>query len=159
MSEIEAEIEELFPPRAGGMVDSARKARTAQQAPQQAAPEFDGSRYDPVKVQLRIPEVASASTVVVAAAAGYNSTQRLTGEDGQRYWATVMTLDEPVVLCFSEAAAHDPRNAGNSAGMTAGGFALPVNTPLPIQTSAEIWVAATSSTPTRVSFYRQSFAG
>lgn len=156
---IERDIEALFPPKPGGLVDSTRKDRAAAAAgPPATAREYDGSYYDPVKVQLRIPEVASAGTAVVANATGYRSAQRIIGEDGQRYWATILALDEPVVLAFSETAAQDPRNAGNGPGMTAGGFVLPVGLALPIQATAEIWVAATSSTPGRVSFYRQSFA-
>ena len=153
-----SELDEQFPPRPGGMVDSARKAAAAAQAVPAAEAEFDGSTYDPVRVQLRVPEIASASTIVIATAAGYHSVQRLVGEDGQRGRAVVMTLDEPVIVCFSRVAADDPRNAVNAAGLPAGGFVLPVNVPLPLETAAEIWVAATSATPTRVSFIRQSFS-
>ena len=157
----EHEAEKLFPPRPGGLVDTARKARAAvdelaAQAPQQDAA---GARFDPVRTQLRVPEVASATTIVVATgAANTAAVQRLAGTDGQRYKAVVMTLDEAVIVCFSRAAAEDPRNASNAAGMSAGGFVLPVNVPLPVDTTAEVWVAATSSTATRVSFIRQSYS-
>ena len=155
-----SELDEQFPPRPGGMVDAARKqAALAAAVPETQATDFDGSRYDPVKVQLRVPEIASASTIVIAAAAGYRSVQRLVGEDGRRGKAVVMTLDQPVIVCFSRVAADDPRNAVNAAGLPAGGFVLPVSVPLPVETASEVWVAATSATPTRVSFIRQSFAG
>lgn len=161
MSETEAHEHELFPPRPGGLVDTARKAAAdAERAAEAMAgvPDFAGARFDPVKVQLRVPEIASASTVVIAAAAGYNRVQRLVGEDGQRFRVTVMTLDQPVVLCFSRTAADDPRNAVNAAGLPAGGFVVPVNVPVTLETSAQVWAAASSATATRVSFVRQSFS-
>lgn len=153
------ETDEQFPPRPGGLVDSARKAAAAPPAAQaDTAQEFDGSHYDPIRTQLRVPEIASASTVVVSTTAGAKPVARILGEDGQRYKAIVMTLDQPVIVCFSRIAADDSRNAVNAAGLPAGGFVLPVNIPLPLDTSAEVFVAATSSTATRVSFIRQSFS-
>lgn len=149
--------DEQFPPVPGGMVDTARKAAAAQDAAPAAGQDFDGTQYSPVKVQLRVPEVASASTIVIANATGYHSVQKLIGEDGQRCKAVLLALDEPVIVCFNRPAADDPRNAVNAAGLSAGGFVLPVNVPLPLDTSAMIYVAATSATPTRVSFIRQSF--
>lgn len=151
--------EELFPPKPGGMVDSTRQAAQATPEVRQELTDFDGSAYDPVKVQLRQPEVASSGALVVSTGAGGTAVLRVIGEDGQRYHAVVMTLDQPVVVCFSRTAAEDPRNAGNVAGASAGGFVLPVNVPLPLNGTSEVWVAATSSTATRVSFLRESFAG
>lgn len=155
-----SDLEDLFPPTPGGKVDTARKQKEADQAQLAGTPEqdYDGSTYDPVKVQLRVPEVASAATIVVATGDSRGGVWRLVGQDGTRYFAVVMTLDEPVVLCFSQPSALDPRNATNAAGQSAGGFVLPVNVPVPVQSASEIWIAATSATASRVSFYRQSFS-
>lgn len=161
-----SETDELYPPKSGGMVDTARKQAAAAADVAGTAPEtdFDGGTFSPVRVQLRVPEVASSGTIVVATAAGYHNVQRLVGTDGQRSRVIVMTLDQPVIICFSRIAADDSRNAVNAAGLPAGGFVLlaPSATtpavPLPLDTVSEVWVAATSSTPTRVSFIRQSFS-
>lgn len=155
------ETDEQFPPVPGGMVDSARKqAATAAAVP--AGPDvtdFDGSQYVPIKVQLRVAEIASSSTIAIANATGYKSVQRLVGEDGQRGRTIVLTLDFPVIITFSRTAADDSRNAANAAGLPAGGFVLPVNVPLTLDTVAEVYATATNATPTRVSFIRQTFSG
>jgi hypothetical protein len=154
-TEIEHAAEELFPPKPGGAVDTARREREVQAVAEEH--DANDNTYDPVRVRLGVPDVASATTIVVATGDTTGGIRRLAGRDGERYWACVLTLDQPVVLCFSRAAAEDPRNAGNAAGQSAGGFVVPVGVPVPVQASSEIWVAATSSTATRVSFYRQSF--
>lgn len=72
--------------------------------------------------------------------------------------AVIMTLDEPVVISFSQQAAEDPRNAVNAAGLSANGFVLPVNVPVPVNTRSVIYCTATSSTATRVSVMAFSYS-
>lgn len=151
--------EELFPPVPGGMVDMARKRLAAEQEQlagieQEAGPPADG---DVVKVDVISPEVISARTFVVSTS--LNPVLRVLGFDGNRKRATIMTLDQPVVVSASLAGASDPQNASNAAGLPASGFVLPVNVPLVVQARGELYVAATSATATRVSVLAETYAG
>ena len=152
--------EELFPPIPGGMVDTARK-RAAAEADQLAA--FNEAEPAPVKPRLDVPvndhaaELARARTFSVSTTNG-NPIVQLLGRDELRRNAVVMTLDQPVVISFSQIAAEDPQNAVNAAGLPANGFVLPVNVPVPLNTRANIWCTATSSTATRVSIAAFTYA-
>lgn len=152
--------EELFPPRPGGMVDTVRKQRAAEQA--QAAALSDATVTLPA-VKIAVPvsdrgtELARARTFSVGTA-NSNPIVELLGRDLNRRSAVVMTLDEPVVIAFSQQAAEDPRNAVNAAGTSANGFVLPVNVPVPVSYQGVIYCTATSSTPSRVSVMAFSYA-
>lgn len=154
------DAEELFPPRPGGMVDTHRKRR---QAEQDQADALDQAEAAPASQRTEVPvrefgtELARARTFSVATG-GANPIVELLGQDLRRRYAVVMTLDEPVVISFSEQAAQDPRNAVNAAGLSANGFTLPVNVPVPVSSTSVIWCTATSSTPTRVSVMAFTYA-
>jgi hypothetical protein len=150
--------EDLFPPRPGGWVDTARRERAGQaRAVPDEGPLEQADAYDPVRTIGVRPDVLGASTVSVAA--GLNPVIRVLGADANRHRAVLLTLDEPVVVAVSMAQAGDPRNASNAAGQSAGGLVLPVNVPLVIEGTAEVWAAATSSTPTRVSAWTETYSG
>jgi hypothetical protein len=145
--------EDLFPPKPGGMVDTARKRAAAEASQLQALTEAEPTPVKPrndVPVNDRAAELARARTFSVSTT-GANPIAELLGRDDNRRNAVVMTLDEPVVISFSQQAAEDPRNAVNAAGLSANGFVLPVNVPVPLNTRSVIYCTATSSTPTRVS--------
>ena len=89
---------------------------------------------------------------------GANPVVELLGRDPDRRYAVILALDEPVVISFSEQAAQDPRNAVNAAGLSANGFTLPVNVPVPVNSTSVIQCTATSSTPGRVSVMAFSYA-
>lgn len=153
------DAEELFPPRPGGMVDTARKQKQAeadQAASLEGAGAPDARARNDVPVNDRAAELARARTFSVVT--GGNAIVELLGQDGMRRNAVVMTLDEPVVISFSQQAAEDPRNEVNAAGLSANGFTLPVNVPLTLNTRSIIYCTATSSTPTRVSVAAFSFS-
>ena len=151
------DAEKIFPPKPGGMVDTIRKEREKEKeavAAMSAKVSSRAARAIPVRTQE--PEVSGARTVVVST--GSNPVAQLLGADGNRKRAVLMALDEPVVITNGQAMAYDSRNAGNAAGMTAGGFVLPVNVPFVVESRAECWAAATSSTPTRVSVWTEGYA-
>lgn len=152
--------EELFPPKPGGMVHTARK-KMAADAEQAAALEHAAAapatpRLD-VAVNDHAAELARARTFSVSTA-NNNPVVELLGQDVNRRNAVVMTLDEPVVISFSQTAAEDPRNQVNAAGLSANGFTLPVNVPFTVNTRGVIYCTATSSTATRVSVAAFSYA-
>lgn len=151
--------EDLFPPKPGGMVDTARRkmaADTAQAETLASAEPAPGRPRLDVAVNDRAAELARARTFSVSTANG-NPVVELLGRDDQRRNAVIMTLDEPVVISFSQQAAEDPRNAVNAAGLSANGFTLPVNVPLSLSTRSVIYCTATSATATRVSVAGFSF--
>ena len=141
--------ETLYPPRPGGMVESARAQAAAESDQLQKILDY----LPEPKVKIDVPvmdrgaEFARARTFSIATGAN-NSTIELLGEDIDRKYAVLMTLDEPIVISFSEQAADDPRNAVNAAGLSANGFVLPVNVAIPVSYKGVIWGVATSSTPT-----------
>lgn len=151
--------EEMFPPKPGGMVDTIRKQRAAEQDQLAALAEapvslpFKGD----VPVNDHAAELARARTFSVATG-NNNPIVELLGRDNTRRNAVIMTLDEPVVISFSQQAAEDPRNAVNAAGTSANGFVLPVNVPVTVNTRSVIYCTATSSTATRVSVMAFSYA-
>jgi hypothetical protein len=157
MSDIDPEG--LFPPKPGGMVDTVRKQRAAEQDQLAtlagAEPAAVNSRMD-VPVRELGAELARARTFSVSTA-NNNPIVELLGADSARRYAVVMTLDEPVVLAFSQQAAEDPRNAVNDAGLSANGFVLPVGVPLPVSSTGVIYCTATSATATRVSVMAFSY--
>jgi len=145
--------EDMFPPRPGGMVETAR-ARMRAEAEQLAG--LEAAAPAPAAPRIGVPvrefacEFGRARTFSVATGGG-NPIVELLGADPQRRYAVVMTLDEPVVISFSQTAAEDPRNAVNGAGLSANGFVLPVNVPVPVPAGTVIYCTATSATPSRVS--------
>ena len=160
MTTVIDDAEALFPPKPGGMVDTARKRAQAESdqldAANAAIPAAGKPRND-VPVNDRAAELARARTFSVSTA-NNNPIVELLGRDDDRRNAVIMTLDEPVVISFSQQAAEDPRNAVNTAGLSANGFVLPVNVPVTLPTRSNIYCTALSSTATRVSVAAFSFA-
>jgi hypothetical protein len=159
MTDLLTDPEQLFPPKAGGMVDTARKraqAEADQLGALHAMPEPPGVNH-PIPVTQRGADLARSRTFSVSTG-GANPIVELLGQDLNRRSAVVLTLDEPVVISFSAQAADDPRNAVNAAGLSANGFVLPVNVPVTLPTRSVIYCTALSATPTRVSVAAFSFA-
>jgi hypothetical protein len=147
----EVDPETLFPPKPGGMVDQARQKAAADASQLASAPAPAPAPFrSEVAVNDRAGELARARTFSVSTG-NNNPIVELLGRDENRRNAVVMTLDEAVVISFSQTAADDPRNAANAAGLSANGFVLPVNVPLPLNTQSNIYCTALSGTATRVS--------
>lgn len=161
MTDILQDAEELFPPVPGGMVDTARKKQAADaqqlQGLAESAPAPVKDRLD-VAVNDHAAELGRARTFSVSTG-NNNPIVELLGRDDSRRNAVVMTLDEPVVISFSQTAAQDSRNAANAAGQSANGFVLPVNVPVTLNTRSVIYATATSATATRVSVMAFTYAG
>lgn len=152
--------EDIFPPVSGGMVDTARKQMAAEASQLDAlneAGETPGKSRFSVPVQSHGAELARARTFSVSTTNG-NPIVELLGRDDNRNHAVIMTLDEPVVISFAQTSAEDPRNAVNAAGLSANGFVLPVNVPVPLPAKGVIYCTATSSTATRVSVAAFSYS-
>lgn len=155
------DFEELFPPVPGGMVDTVRRQHADAQAHTSklgGLPSLESwsGRYAAIRVREMGAELARARTFAISTA-NNNPIVEALGQDINRKYAVIMTLDEPVVIAFSVQAADDPRNPVNAAGLEANGFVLPVNVPVPFTYQGGIWLVATSATATRVSVMAFSF--
>jgi hypothetical protein len=140
-------------PKAGGLVDSMRQAETVIiSQPEPTEPITD---YSPVRVDVISPEITSAQTLVID---NTMLSQQILGNDPNRHRAVIVALDEPVVLATSRANADDARNGSNAAGLGASGFVLPVNVLVEVKSRGPLWIAATSSTATRVSVLSETYA-
>jgi hypothetical protein len=133
-----------YHPAPGGMVDTARKAKaTAAQhaeggmtASGDAAP---AGRAVPVREALG--DVGSARVLVLAA----NQPQRqLLPRDLKRRAAVIIAVDNDVYITPDEGTASGI--AGTATALT--GFYLPKGTPIPIVSTAEFWVACTTTAST-----------
>jgi hypothetical protein len=82
---------------------------------------------------------------------GVNAVGQLLPRDYDRLEARILTIDEPVVLAQSKEMAENSLNAANAAGLPAVGAVLPIGIDRALRNCDEVWVAATSATPTRVS--------
>jgi hypothetical protein len=161
MTDILPDPEELFPPKPGGMVDTARKHAHAEASQVQALADAEPAtpRARPnLAVNDHAADLARARTFSVSTG-GSQVGVELLGRDDDRRNAVIMTLDEPVVISFGQSPAQDLRNQSNGAGLSANGFVLPVLVPVTLPTRSVIYCTATSSTPTRVSVASFSYSG
>lgn len=137
--------DELFPPRPGGLVDSARHGSTQEQ-PQETATVTDGPRpYTAVRVRPEPPDIAAARTITLSAA---NQVLPILGQDGQRRSAVLLAVDNAVYLATDLGLAQQV--AGGSTAE--GAFYLPAGIAIPVDTQGQVWVACTTvATSSRVS--------
>lgn len=143
--------EELFPPKPGGMVDTVRRQRQAEQ--DQAASLDDAvaaaapGDYTAVRVRISQPDLATARTVTLSSA---NPVAPLVPRDDQRRAAVVIAVDNDIWISANEGTANDL--AGTSGAGSA--FYLPAGIGFPFDTRAQLWVACTTtSASSRVSVF------
>lgn len=131
-------ITELFPPRPGGLVDSARRG-DGQQQPAETVTVTDGPvPYQAVRVRPEAPDIGTARTVTLSAA---NPVLPLLGQDAQRRTAVVLAVDNDVYLATDLGLAEQV-----AGGSTAGGvFYLPKGVPVTVASQAQYWAACTTT--------------
>ena len=144
------DAETLFPPKAGGMVDSARRKAQADADQLQAyndsvagAP-VAGSDYTAIRVRAEAPDTGVVRTITLTAA--YPVARLLPADPGRRS-AVILAIDADVYVSASQDLLN---GAYNTTTATQVGY-FPAGIALPIDNQAEYWVAATTtSTSTRV---------
>jgi hypothetical protein len=146
---IETSVEELFPARPGGLVDSARQQRAAAAAQGSSPAEIEAgpTPYPAVRVRVEAADVAPARTLTLSAA---NPVLRLLPYDALRRGSVVLAVDNDVYVSNVQGAVQ---NAVASGGDTAEGvFYLPAGIAIPFDTHAEMFVGVTTTAAsTRVS--------
>lgn len=141
--------ENLFPPKPGGMVDTARKRAQAESDQldaynSQAGAPVAASDYIAVRVR---PEAAGSGVIRTITLSSQYPVARLLPADPGRRGAVILAIDADVYVTGSQGLANDV--AGTAAASQAGYF--PAGIGLPIDNQAEWWVAATTTaTLTRI---------
>lgn len=106
-----------------------------------------------VKTQESEPEHFNLSTVIVALnTVGYNNFEPVLMEDPLRKDASILSVDNPVVLCHSVAQAMNAANQVAGVPYPQGSY-LPAGTSLTLTGKGRMWVAATSASPSRLSVF------
>jgi hypothetical protein len=141
--------ETLFPPRPGGMVDTARKRAQAESDQldaynDQAGAPVAATAYTAVRVR---PEAADTGVIRTITLSSQYPVARLLPADPGRRTAVILAIDNDVYVTGSQGLAND---VSGSATATQVGY-FPAGIGLPIDNQAEWWVAATTTaTLTRV---------
>lgn len=138
--------DEQFPPRPGGMVDTARKTAAAPQDAADTVADDNGPvAYSAVRVRPEPPDAGTARTITLSAA---SPVQRLLPQDAQRRSAVILAVDSDVYLSANQGAAEDAQGSTTATGV----FYLPAGIAIPVNTQATLWAACTTTaTSSRVS--------
>lgn len=104
------------------------------------------------KTEEKEPEHFTFGTRVVANATGYDSSCQLLAEDPLRKDWSVTTLDQPIILCHSPTSAANAANQINTVAIPPMGAIIAAGAAFSFTGTGGVWIAATSATPTRVSF-------
>jgi len=145
---LDAEV--LFPPKPGGMVDTARKRAQAEadqleQYNAQAGAPVPASDYTAVRVRPEAADTGVARTVTLSP--NYQVARLLAADPGRRS-AVILAVDNDVYITGSQDLANGAAG-GTSATQV---FYLPAGIGIPFDNQGEYWVAATTSaTSSRVS--------
>lgn len=139
-------MSEMFPPRPGGMVDSARKAAAAQSAVADTVENDNGPvTYAAVRVRPEPCDIGTARTITLSAA---NPVLTLLGADRQRRSCVILAVDNDVYIATDKGLAIEAAGGSTAEGV----FYLLAGVGLPISSQAQYWAAATTTdTPSRVS--------
>jgi hypothetical protein len=141
------EVESVFKPRVGGKIDMARRNAEAYDLQDEPVAQQDtlGKGNKPFGVDVILPGVGIARTITLDV---NNTVLPLLPRDTTRREAYVLAVDNPVYLAVDPNLANQAEGAATSAQA----FYLPVNVPMPVPHTAEIWVSATTTaTSSRVS--------
>lgn len=138
--------DEQFPPRPGGLVDTARKtAAEPQGSPGTVADDNGPVAYSAVRVRPEAPDTGTARTVTLSSG---NPVARILPQDAQRRSAVVLAVDNDVYLSANQGSAEDAQGSTTATGV----FYLPAGIAIPIDTQATLWAACTTTaTSSRVS--------
>lgn len=144
MAEYTEPTPQPYQPVPGGMVDTARKARAAAADHARTGMTASGDAppaAGPVPVREALGDVGSARVLVL----GIQQPQRqLLPRDPQRRAAVIIAVDNDVYITPDEGTASGI--AGTATALA--GFYLPKGTPIPIVSTAEFWVACTTTAST-----------
>lgn len=146
LEEVEAEV---FPPKAGGMVDRHRQRKAAEKAAQDQAEDaqvpIEQRAYRAVKVAPESPETVSAMTYTIAA----GQSAMVLPQSPYRYRATVLVATSGATVTLA-------KDSGAALGGT--GFMLPAGIPIPVYSRAQLWAFNGTGGAVQVSVLAEIYA-
>lgn len=149
IEEVIQDVEHVFTPRPGGMIDrhNQDKARreAAQRQREQANERIEESSYKSVKTAQISPEIFSAQTLTIPA--GGNAV--ILPKSDYRYRATIMV----VTAASSITLAKD-----SGAAISGNGFQLPTGIPVTTYTRGQVIAGNTSASPIQVTVMTDIYA-
>jgi hypothetical protein len=104
----------------------------------------------PVTTVATVAQHITCQTIVIASGDTQGGVWALLPLDPLRVRAVILSVDQDVVICHTRPQAQASGNTGSSVPNPSGAY-LPKTTMLTLNGTQEMWVAATSATPTRVS--------
>lgn len=142
-------VEELFPPRPGGKVDTALKQQQVAQeqidSVLNVVTEHEHVDYQAIRVLPETPDIGTARTVTLSSA---NPVLMVLPNDAKRRSAVIIAVDNDIYLT------NDQNVASNVQGAATNGqaFYLPKGIYVPVDNSGELYAACTTtSSSSRVS--------
>jgi hypothetical protein len=146
---VEEGVEELFPPRPGGKVDSTRQEKIRAEAYQEhvSGQEKDSVIVKPkLKYQPAYPDTGSAVCVTLSSV---NPSQRILPRDYDRRSAVILAIDNDVYLTNSSGLAAD---IAGTTGIVTNAYYLPAGIGIPWENTAALYASATTTgTSSRIS--------
>ena len=110
---------------------------------------------DPVVTVETVPQHITTYTLVISTATNAQAVQQLLPLDPLRVRATIIVHDNPAVICHSRASANAAANTVTNTPAPSGAYLLASATlpaaPIVIHGTQEMWIAATTSSTSRVS--------
>lgn len=138
-------VTELFPPRPGGMVDTARKQAQAATEDAPAGVEVQDQGYAAIRVVSQAADTFAARSVNV----GVGATALLLPEDRNRKRATILVATATSTVVLSQSSG----NADNGKG-----FVLPTGVPLPVEGKGMLYVNNPGASVVQVSVLSELYA-
>jgi len=142
---VDETVDELFPPRPGGLVDKHRRRMAEKKETEQETERIEQPAFRAVKVAPQSPEVFSAITYTIQA--GGSAPVLPLGPYRYRSVIMVITSGANVVLAKDQGQA-----------ISSNGFALPYNIPLPLRTRAQVWAYNPGASTVQVSVIAEMYA-
>lgn len=150
LDELIEDVEELFPPRPGGLIDRHRKKKAAEEAAEaereHEAEQIEGRSYKAVKVAPESPEIISAVTYTI----GPGQQAQILPNSPYRYRATInlVTASATVILAKDSGAA-----LGQNGYVMASG-----NPPLAVYARAQLYAYNNTAANIQVSVLAEIYA-
>jgi hypothetical protein len=145
LGEIESDVERVFTPRPGGMIDRyhQEKARreAAEKRREQEEEHVEQAAYRAVKTAQEMPETLVTNVIPIQPGA----TQMVLPNSSYRYRATIIAT-AVTVPTVNPILAKDSSQALGGAG-----FPLPMNTPFIVNARAQLWVGNPASNAVTIS--------
>lgn len=142
-------VEELFPPKPGGLVDRHRKRRAAEEAQEEIAKDaqerIEQPAFKSVKVAPQGPEEIAAQTITI----GAGGTALVLPMSPYRFRATILLVTSAATIVLAK---------DQSAALGNNGFQLPAGIPFPVYSRAQLWAFNPGGSAVTVSILAEIYA-